>query len=77
MATPQSSADYDLQTESYNMMVSYYTTGVGSLCHTWKACIYFGVCILILAPFSYSANHFVGRKRFSIFHLNIGSMFLS
>ena len=45
----ESSVEYVLQTESCNIMVFYNTFDVRPLCHrhTWKACICFGVCILI------------------------------
>ena len=39
VATQQSSAEYDLQTEIYNIMVSYNANDVIPLCHTWKECI--------------------------------------
>ena len=41
VATQQSSAKYDFQVESYDMMISYTTTDVVLLYHTWKACICF------------------------------------
>ena len=44
-------ANYDIQMECFNVMVSYNITDVSRLCHTWKACICFGLCILILVPF--------------------------
>ena len=34
---------------------------VSPLCQTWKACICFGVCILISVPFSCSVKFFLGR----------------
>ena len=52
-------------------MASYNITAVSPLCHIWKACICLGVCIWILVPFSCSANYFLGRQRFPIFHSNI------
>ena len=51
VAIKQSLMKYDLQAKSYNIMVLYNTTDVSLLCHTWKACICLGVCILILHPF--------------------------
>ena len=59
LVTQQSSAEYDLQSDSDNTMVSYNT--MSSLCHTWKVCICFGVCILIKVPFFCSATHFLAR----------------
>ena len=43
VATQQSSTECDLQTESYNIIVSYNTINVSALCHSCKACISFGV----------------------------------
>ena len=40
MATQQSSAEYVLQMESYNIIVSYNTFDVSPLCHTWKTCTF-------------------------------------
>ena len=37
--------------EIWNILASYNTTDVSPLCHTWKACICFAVCILILFRF--------------------------
>ena len=40
MASQQSSAEYDEQTESYNIMVSYNTTEV--------SCVILGKCVFVL-----------------------------
>ena len=37
VTTQQSSAEYNKQTESYNIMVFYNITGVTPLCHTWTS----------------------------------------
>ena len=63
--------------ESYNIIVSYNTTDVSPLCHTWETCICFGVCIQISVLFSCSANYFLSRQLFPFFHLNISSIFLN
>ena len=42
VATQQSSAKYDKQTESYNIMVSYNTTDVSPFCHTESTTTEFG-----------------------------------
>ena len=59
LVTQQPSAEYDLQSDSDNMRVSYNT--MSCLCHTWKVCICFGVCILIKVPFFCSATRFLAR----------------
>ena len=71
VATQQSSAEYDVQMEKYNIMVSCNTTDVSSLCHTSKACICFVVYILILVPFFVicSPSYYLGRQRFHAFNL--------
>ena len=51
MGTQKSSGEYVLQTESYNIIVSYNATEVSPLCHTWKTCTCFGVCILVSVVF--------------------------
>ena len=58
VAMQQSSAEFDLQRESYNIMVSYNTTDVSSLCYTWKVCICFDICILIFVPFFWCGKLF-------------------
>ena len=44
-------AKYVLQMEGYNTMVSCNTIDVSPLCHAWKGCPCFGVCIFISVPF--------------------------
>ena len=61
VATQQSSAEYDWQTESYNIMVSCNTIDVSVIFYTWKACICFGFGILISVPFSCSVNYLLCR----------------
>ena len=51
MGTQQFSGEYVLETESYNIIVSYNATEVSLLCHTWKTCTCFGVSILVSVVF--------------------------
>ena len=53
VASQQSSAKYNLQTEMYNTMVSYNTTDVSSLCQTWKAFILILVVFLLTNLFTW------------------------
>ena len=56
----QSSTKYDLQTKSYNIMVSYNTSNVTSSCHAWRTCICFDICIIILFSSFYSESYSLG-----------------
>ena len=42
VASIQSSAEYDWQTEGYNIIVSCNAIDVSVMFYTWKACICFG-----------------------------------
>ena len=50
LGAQQFSPEHDFQTESYLTMVPYNKSEQDPLCHTWKVCICFGVCILMLVP---------------------------